>query len=239
MPVASGWVVCGDKRKVSSLYAPTEDEVKVFELARGVVAGATGLRRVIEGAALFDVVESVKAFARLRPFDGGGDYAASLGKALGDDFVRLVPRRIWPEIEAQEQTAPSAFTVMLFWTTSAGLPRWADVQYHVRGGPRYATRSTNDVLALSGKLRPITVGNLTLIDELQHGRLPAFDEARRASDTRMFLIDPYSWRQRNVTEAEAFGRRLIELTSGRLPELQSTPPDVGPMADCVMALAAT
>ena len=69
MPVASGWVVCGDKRKMSNLVDPTEDEVKVFALGPGVVAAATGLRRVIEGETLFDVVERVQAFARTRPFD--------------------------------------------------------------------------------------------------------------------------------------------------------------------------
>ena len=35
MPVASGWVVCGDKRKNSKLFDSTEDEVKVFALANG------------------------------------------------------------------------------------------------------------------------------------------------------------------------------------------------------------
>src|SRR6185369_2282602 len=122
MPVASGWVVCGDKRKTSTLVDPTEDEVKVFELGPGVVAGATGLRRVIEGETLFDVVERVKAFARTRPFDRRDDYAEALAKALGADFARLVPERIWPQVQSQEREARSAFTVALFWVTDAGLP---------------------------------------------------------------------------------------------------------------------
>jgi hypothetical protein len=127
LPVASGWVVCGDKRKMSNLVEPTEDEVKVFALGSGVVAAATGLRRVIEGETLFDVVERVQAFARTRPFDARDDYAEALAKALGSDFGRLVPERIWPEVEKQERAARSAFSVALFWTTAAGLPRWADV----------------------------------------------------------------------------------------------------------------
>ena len=63
MPVASGWMVCGDKRKMSNLVAPTEDEVKVFALGPGVVAAATGLRRVLEGETMFDGVERTQAFA--------------------------------------------------------------------------------------------------------------------------------------------------------------------------------
>src|SRR4249920_850496 len=68
MPVASGWVVCGDTRKNSTLFEATDDEVKVFELGKGVVAGATGLRRVKEGATLFDVADRVQAFVRTRAF---------------------------------------------------------------------------------------------------------------------------------------------------------------------------
>jgi len=233
LPVAPGWVVCGDKRKMSNLVDPTEDEVKVFELAPGVVAAATGLRRVIEGETLFDVVERVKAFARTRPFDGRDDYAEALAKALGADFARLVPERVWPQVEQQERAARSAFTVALFWVTKAGLPRWADVNYHLVAGPRYTSRSTNDVLATSNKLRPVILGNLVLIDELQHGVQPAFGEARRDPEIRRFLISPYAWRERMVGEAERFGRRIIELTSARLGELQKKPSDVGPSADCL------
>jgi len=235
MPVASGWVVCGDKRKMSNLVDPTEDEVKVFQLGPGVVAGATGLRRVIEGDTLFDVVEQVKAFARTRPFDGRDDYAEALAKALGSDFARLVPTRIWPEVQQQEREAHSAFTVALFWATNAGLPRWADVNIHLIAGPRYTSRSTNDTLATTNKLRPVILGNLTLIDELQHGSQLAFGEVRRDPAVRRFLIAPYLWRERTAPEAETFGRHIIQLTSGRLGELQKRPSDVGPTADCLRA----
>ena len=235
MPVASGWVVCGDKRKTSNLVDPTEDEVKVFQLGPGVVAGATGLRRVIEGETLFDVVERVKAFAATRPFDGRDDYAEALAKALGADFARLVPERIWPQVQLQEREAHSAFTVAIFWVTKAGLPRWADVNFHLVAGPRYTSRSSNDTLATTNKLRPVILGNLALIDELQHGSQLAFGEARRASDVRRFLIAPYLWRERTATEAETFGRHIIQLTSGRLGELQKKPSDVGPTADCLRA----
>jgi hypothetical protein len=233
MPVASGWVVCGDKRKMSNLVDPTEDEVKVFELGPGVVAAATGLRRVIEGETLFDVVERVKAFARTRPFDARDDYAETLAKALGADFSRLVPERIWPQVEKQEREAHSAFTVALFWVTKAGLPRWADVNYHLVAGPRYTSRSTNDVLATSNKLRPVILGNLVLIDELQHGYQPAFADARRDAEIRRFLISPYLWRETVAGDAERFGRRVIELTSARVTELVKKPSDVGPSADCL------
>ena len=233
MPVASGWVVCGDKRKMSTLVDPTEDEVKVFQLGPGVVAGATGLRRVIEGETLFDVVERVKAFARTRPFDRRDDYAEALAKALGADFARLVPERIWPQVQSQEREARSAFTVALFWVTSTGLPRWADVNFHLVAGPRYTSRSTNDTLATTNKLRPVILGDLVLIDELQHGSQPAFGEARRDPQVRRFLIAPYLWKERTATEAETFGRRIIEVTSARLGELQKKPTDVGPTADCL------
>ena len=235
MPVMSGWVVCGDKRKTSNLVDPTEDEVKVFPLGPGVVAGATGLRRVIEGATLFDVVEQAKAFSSTRPFDGRDDYDEALAKQLGADFMRLVPTRIWPDVQQQEREAHSAFTVAIFWVTNAGLPRWADVNFHLVAGPRYATRSTNDTLATSNKLRPVILGNLVLIDELQHGSQPAFGEARRDPDVRRFLIAPYLWRERTAPEAETFGRHIIQLTSGRLGELQKRPSDVGPTADCLRA----
>jgi hypothetical protein len=211
MPVASGWVVCGDKRKMSNLVDPTEDEVKVFELGPGVVAAATGLRRVIEEKTLFDVVEQVRAFARTRPFDGRDDYAESLAKALGADFSRMVPERIWAQVERQERAARSAFTVALFWKTAAGLPRWADVNFHL-------------------------VANLTVVDELQHGSQPAFGDARRDPEMRRFLMPPYAWRERTAGEAERFGRRLIEFTSARLGELQRTPPDIGPSADCLRVM---
>jgi hypothetical protein len=237
MPVASGWVVCGDKRKVSTLVDATEDEVKVFALGPGVVGAATGLRRVIEGDTLFDVVERVQAFARTRPFDRRDDYAEALAKALGADFTSLVPERIWPQVEKQEREAHSAFTVALFWTTAAGLPRWADLNFHLVAGPRYTARTTNDTLATSNKLRPVILGNLVLVDELQHGYQPAFAEARRDPVTRRFLIGPYAWRERMAPEAEGFGRRLIELTSARLGELQRTPSDVGPSADCLEVAA--
>jgi hypothetical protein len=236
MPVASGWVVCGDKRKMSNLVDPTEDEVKVFELGPGVVAAATGLRRVIEEKTLFDVVEQVRAFTRTRPFDGRDDYAEALAKALGADFSRMVPERIWPQVEKQERAARSAFTVALFWKTAAGLPRWADVNFHLVAGPRYTSRSTNDVLATTNKLRPIIVGNLTVVDELQHGSQPAFGDARRDPEMRRFLLPPYAWRERTAGEAERFGRRLIEFTSARLGELQRTPPDIGPSADCLRVM---
>ncbi|HEV8393997.1 MAG TPA: hypothetical protein VGQ37_06965 [Vicinamibacterales bacterium] len=232
MPVASGWVVCGDKRKMSNLVDPTEDEVKVFELGPGVVAGATGLRRVIEGDTLFDVVERVKGFATMRPFDGRDDYAEALAKALGADFTRMVPERVWPQVEKQEREARSAFTVALFWVTPTGLPRWADVNFHLVGGPRYTSRSTNDTLATSNKLRPVILGNPGLIDELQHGSQPAFGDARRDPEIRRFLIAPYAWRDRAASEADAFGRRIIRLTSTRLGELQRKS-DVGPTADCL------
>jgi len=235
MPVASGWVVCGDKRKNSTLFAATEDEVKVFELAENVIAGATGLRRVKEGETLFDVADSVHAFVRTRAFDGRDDYVEALASFLSAEFVRTVPPRLWPEIQAQADQAPSVFTVMLFWVTKAGLPRWADVNFHVRGGPRYTTRTTWDVLATSNKLRPVTIGNLALIDELQHGARPAFAETRRDPEVRRFLMTPYLWRERAAGEAERFGRRIIELTSARLPELQSKDVDVGPVADCLKA----
>jgi hypothetical protein len=235
MPVASGWVVCGDKRKMSNLVDPTEDEVKVFQLGPGVVAGATGLRRVIEGETLFDVVERVKAFAATRPFDGRDDYAEALAKALGADFARLVPARIWPQVELQEREAHSAFTVAIFWVTSGGLPRWADVNFHLVAGPRYTSRSTNDTLATTNKLRPVILGNLALIDELQHGFQPAFGEARRDPEVRRFLIAPYLWRERTATEAETFGRHIIQVTSARLGELLKKPSDVGPTADCLRA----
>jgi hypothetical protein len=237
MPVASGWVVCGDKRKTSTLADPTEDEVKVFELGHGVVAGATGLRRVIEGETLFDVVEQVKTFARTRPFDGRDDYGEALAKALGADFARMVPERIWPQVQQQEREAHSAFTVALFWTTAAGLPRWADVNFHLVGGPRYTTRTTNDNLAATNKLRPVILGNLTLADEIQHGAQPAFAAIRRDTAVRRFLMSPYSWRERTAQEATSFGRRLIELTSARLAELQRKPSDVGPTADCLEVAA--
>jgi hypothetical protein len=237
MPVASGWVVCGDKRKMSNLVEPTEDEVKVFMLGPGVVAAATGLRRVIEGETLFDVVERVQAFAHTRPFDGRDDYAEALAKAIGADFTRLVPERVWPQVVEQERKARSAFTVALFWVTKAGLPRWADVNFHLVAGPRYTSRSTNDVAATSNKLRPVILGNLVLVDELQHGSLPAFADARRDPDTRRFLIAPYLWREQAAAAAEPFGRRLIQLTSARLGELQRTPSDVGPSADCLRVTA--
>jgi hypothetical protein len=237
MPVASGWVVCGDKRKTSNLVDPTEDEVKVFQLGPGVVAGSTGLRRVIEGETLFDVVEQVKAFARARPFDARDDYAEALAKALGADFARMVPERIWPQVEQQEREARSAFTVALFWTTPSGLPRWADVNFHLVAGPRYTTRTTNESLATTNKLRPVVLGNLALVDELQHGVQPAFAEIRRDADVRRYLVSPYAWRERTAPEATSFGRRLIELTSVRLGELQRKPPDVGPSADCLEAAA--
>ena len=233
MPVGTGWMVCGDKRKMSNLVDPTEDEVKVFALGPGVVAAATGLRRVIEGETLFDVVERTQAFARTRPFDGRDDYAEALAKALGSDFGRLVPERVWPQVVEQERKARSAFTVALFWVTTSGLPRWADVNYHLVGGPRYTSRSTNDVLATSNKLRPVVLGNMAIVDELQHGGQPAFADARRDAEIRRFLIAPYLWRGQTAVAAERFGRRLIELTSARLGELQRTPVDVGPTADCL------
>jgi hypothetical protein len=233
MPVSSGWVVCGDKRKMSNLVEPTEDEVKVFQLGAGVVAGATGLRRVIEGETLFDVVERVQLFARTRPFDRRDDYAEALAKALVGDFARLVPERIWPQVMAQERAARSAFTVALFWTTPSGLPRWADVNVHLTGGLRYTSRSTNDSLATTNKLRPVILGNPALIEELQYGTQPAFAEARRDAEVRRFLVAPYAWRDRQAAEAEGFGRRIIGLTSARLGELQQTPSDVGPTADCL------
>jgi hypothetical protein len=235
MPVASGWVVCGDTRKNSTLVTATDDEVKVFELGKGILAGATGLRRVKESATIFDVAESVKAFAGRRAFDGRDDYIEALAKDISAEFVRAVPPRIWPEIETSVESAPSAFTVALFWTTRTGLPRWADLNFHLRGGPRYATRSTWDVLATSNKLRPVTIGNLAVVDELQHGSRPDFADARRDPDVRKFLSAPYLWRERTADEAERFGRRLIELTSARLPALQSKPSDVGPVADCLRA----
>jgi len=237
LPVASGWVVCGDKRKMSNLVEPTEDEVKVFALGSGVVAAATGLRRVIEGETLFDVVERAQAFARTRPFDARDDYAEALAKALGSDFGRLVPERIWPQVETQERAARSAFSVALFWATPAGLPRWADVNFHLVAGPRYTARTTNDSLATTNKLRPVILGNLVLIDELQHGYQPAFSDARRDAEIRRFLIAPYMWRERMAPEAERFGRRIIEITSARLGELQKTPVDVGPSADCLRVAA--
>ena len=89
------------------------------------------------------------------------------------------------------------------------------------------------MLATSNKLRPVTIGNLTLVDELQHGFRPAFAEARRERDIRRFLIAPYLWRERTADEAERFGRRLIELTNARLPELQSKPRMSGPVAECL------
>lgn len=234
MPVSSGWMVCGDKRKMSNLVEPTEDEVKVFQLGPGVVAAATGLRRVIEGDTLFDVVERVQAFAVTRPFDGRDDYAEALAKALGADFGRLVPRRIWPQVEAQEREAKSAFTVAFFWATKAGLPRWADVNFHLVGGPRYTSRSTNDRPATTNTLRPVILGNFAVVDELRHGSQPAFGETRRDPEVRRFLIAPYMWRDRQAAEAEAFGRRIIELTSARLADLQrGKPVDVGPTADCL------
>ena len=235
MPVASGWVVCGDTRKNSTLYEASDDEVKVFALGKGVVAGATGLRRVKEGATLFDVADSVNAFVRTRAFDGRDDYIEALAKFVSAEFVRTVPARIWPAIGTAAEAAPSVFTVALFWTTGTGLPRWADLNFHVRGGPRYATRTTWDVLATSNKLRPVTIGNLALIDELQHGSQPAFGEARRDADVQRFLIAPYLWRDRTATEAETFGRHIIQLTSGRLGELVKRPSDVGPTADCLRA----
>ena len=72
--------MCGDKRKNSTLFAATDDEVKVFELAANVIAGATGLRRVKEGETLFDVADSVHAFVRTRAFDGRDDYVEALAK---------------------------------------------------------------------------------------------------------------------------------------------------------------
>jgi hypothetical protein len=237
MPVDAGWVVCGDKRKMSNLADPTEDEVKVFELAPKVVAASTGLRRVIEGATLFDVVERVQAFARVRPFDGRDDYAEALAKALGTDFGRLVPERIWPQVIEQERRGRSAFTVAIFWVTKGGLPRWADVDYYLVAGPRYTSRSTNDSLATTNRLRPVVLGNLVLIDELQHGYRPAFAAERRDPEIRRFLIAPYKWREHTAAAAEAFGRRVIELTSARVGELQATPSDVGPGADCLRASA--
>ena len=83
------------------------------------------------------------------------------------------------------------------------------------------------MLATSNKLRPVTIGNLAVVDELQHGFRPAFAEARREPDIRRFLIAPYLWRERTADEAERFGRRLIELTNARLPELQSKPSTSG------------
>jgi hypothetical protein len=233
MPVASGWVVCGDKRKNSNLVEATEDEVKVFALAPGVVVGATGLRRVKESTTLFDVADATLAFHNTRAFDGKDDYVEALAKYLSGEFIRTVPTRIWPDIETTTANAPSVFTVMLFWTTKAGLPRWADVNFHLRGGPRYASRTTWDVLATGNKIRPVTIGNLAVVDELQHGYRPDFGDARRDPEIRRFLIAPYLWRERMAEEAERFGRRLIELTSARLPALQSRPSDVGPVADCL------
>ena len=89
------------------------------------------------------------------------------------------------------------------------------------------------MLATSNKLRPVTIGNLAVVDELQHGFRQDFAQARREPEIRRFLIAPYLWRERTADEAERFGRRLIELTNARLPELQSKPSDVGPVADCL------
>ncbi len=234
MPVASGWVVCGDRRRTSSLSAGGDDEVKVFELAGGVVAGMTGLRRVSEpGITFFDVADSVTMFASTHRFDGRDDYAERLGKALGADFLSSVPRRVWPEVERLEDEGPSVFTVMLFWVTKGGLPQWADVTFSLRGGPRYAARSTREVVASTNSLRTVTFGNLAVIEELEHGRLPAFEDARKDADVRQFLLAPYRWRERMAVDAERFGRRVIELTSARLPELERKASNVGPVADCV------
>jgi len=233
VPVVSGWVVCGDTRKNSSLVAATDDEVKVFSLPGGIVAGATGLRRVIEGDVLFDVADGVSAFVRTRPFDGQDDYIEALARFLSDEFVRTVPQRIWPSILSSADRGPSVFTVMLFWVTDEGLPRWADLNFHLRGGPRYATRTTWDVLATSNALRPVVIGNLAVVDELQHGSRPDFDRVRAEAGTRRFLREPYAWRERHADEAEAFGRALILFTSQRLGDLQTRPVDVGPIAQCV------
>jgi hypothetical protein len=89
MPVASGWVVCGDKRKMSNLVDPTEDEVKVFALGPGVVAAATGLRRVIEGETLFDVVGLVSAGQQ----NGQAVEGASAPGRLFDDVVDVFGNR--------------------------------------------------------------------------------------------------------------------------------------------------
>jgi len=233
MPVGSGWVVCGDRRRTSSLSAGGDDEVKVFELAKGVVAGMTGLRRVSEpGVTFFDVADSVKRFASSTPFGARADYAEALGKALGADFVRSVPRRVWPDVEKIEADGPSVFTVMLFWMTNGGLPQWAEVTFKLRGGPRYAARSTREVVASTNKLRTVTFGNQAVLDELRHGHRPDFDTARKDPDVRQFLIGPYAWRERAAVDAERFGRHVIELTSTRLPDLERKASNVGPVADC-------
>ena len=233
MPVATGWVVCGDKRRTNSLFAGSDDEVKVFELTRNVVAAMTGLRRVNENnSTYFDVAESVKAFERANRFDGRPEFADALAKALGDAFVASVPRRIWPQVEQLEVTGPAAFTVMLFWIDAAGLPHWAETRFHLKGGPRYTSRSTRERAALTNGLRTLAIGNLAVIQELQHGGLPSFADARRDPDIRSFLIARYTWRERTADDAERFGRRIIEFTSERLPELDKKESNVGSKADC-------
>jgi hypothetical protein len=112
------------------------------------------------------------------------------------------------------------------------LPQWGEATFNLRGGPRYAARSTRESVALSNQLRTMAIGNLAVVDELQHGHLPAFEAARQDPDVRRFLRDRYAWRERNHTDAERFGRRLITLTSERLPELDGKESNVGPHADC-------
>jgi hypothetical protein len=233
MPVASGWVVCGDKRRTNSVFAGSDDEVKVFEVTKAVIAGMTGLRRVNENnQTYFDVAERVKAFVKANRFDGRREYIETLARSLGDDFVRLVPRRIWLDVEKIEIQSRTTYTVMLFWVTPSGLPQWGEATFNLRGGPTYAARSTRESIARSNQLRPIVMGNLGVVDELQNGHSAAFDEVRQDSDVRWFLRDRYMWRERSEADAERFGRRIIALTSERLPELDRKDSNVGPHADC-------
>jgi hypothetical protein len=75
------------------------------------------------------------------------------------------------------------------------------------------------------------VGETSVYEELWHGSDERFSKARRDPDIAAFRARSGGW---PLSMAEAFARRLIELTSELTPLLPGRPHSVGRTADCVL-----
>jgi len=249
VPTRTGWLVCADKRTYDRVRGDKDDVTKLLGIGSAIF-GSTGnadfyglltdriTGRESAGAILFSAEDVVNRFAATNAFSDTSSFWTGLMHELTtefESFLRRIPSTWWPESGAPPDSA--LFQLPFFWVDSGSVPHGTLLRFHYkRQSPFSIEIRKHDLQAekITDNIKVIAFGNIAVYEEIMNGKDKRFDDLRQDKEIRRLFFDKPARTTVTETEAEAFGRRFIVLTSERTHLIENTTFHVGPTADCVV-----
>lgn len=235
--VRDGWVVCADKRVYDRARGDVDEAVKVSRIPGDALVAFIGGHRFYRLRAerdgrftllpdIFNAERSLHLFLKGRRFVDNKAFWHDIGGHLKNQLTEVFARE--PNLQANSH---ENFKAVFFWLGADRRPR-RRVLNVIFVRTSNVTWNVDDTRIERGNKSAVVLEG-SLANELSEGQDRRFDAVRGHPQVKPFLRAQPAKASVSRQDAEAFAKRLIELASQRLAELQLTDGHVSPTSDCM------